>query len=238
MKTRNRQRRRGAERRHAISWYIWTYLSLINSLMPIEHWNFYTVNIYWKKKKIKKQGLLKWWNEQNISARDSRAELSCEGRVGSTLACLGTSWRKSRVQYDCKHSSEVVGGRKGGQWDTKVQQSSSQEHWLSAAMPQGCRALLGGGDRGRRELMRSRRRWRRSWSKRRRRWRRRRWEEEEGGCCSCIVGASPPPRSSPTPPHLHSNNFLFNSLPFLFPLIIWQQGFFGIKTPLSISFWL
>ena len=56
---------------------------------------------------IKKQGLLKWWNEQNISARDSRAELSCEGRVGSTLACLGTSWRKSRVQYDCKHSSEV-----------------------------------------------------------------------------------------------------------------------------------
>ena len=183
---------------------------------------------------IKKQGLLKWWNEQNISARDSRAELSCEGRVGSTLACLGTSWRKSRVQYECKHSSEVVGGRMGGQWDTKVQQSSSQEHWLSAAMPQGCRALLGGGDRGRRELMRSRRRWRRSWSKRRRRWRRRRWEEEEGGCCSCIVGASPPPRSSPTPPHLHSNNFLFNSLPFLFPLIIWQQGFFGIKTPLSI----
>ena len=124
----------------------------------------------------------------------------------------------------------------GGLWDTKVQQSSSQEHWLSAAMPQGCRALLGGGDRGRRELMRSRRRWRRSWSKRRRR----RWEEkeEEGGCCSCIVGASPPPRSSPTPPHLHSNNFLFNSLPFLFPLIIWQQGFFGIKTPLSIIFWL
>ena len=36
----------------------------------------------------------------------------------------------------------------GGQWDTKVQQSSSQEHWLSAAMPQGCRALLGGGEAG------------------------------------------------------------------------------------------
>ena len=156
--------------------------------------------------------------------------------MGSTLACLGTSWRKSRVQYDRKHGSEV----------DEREDSGTQKFNSPQVKSIGCllRCLRAVGRyweeerRGRRELMRSRRRWRRSWSKRRRRWRRRRWEEEEGGCCSCIVGASPPPRSSPTPPHLHSNNFLFTSLPLLFPLIIWQQGFFGIKTALSISFWL
>ena len=47
---RDERRRGGAERRLPICRYIWWYLNLTNGMMPIEQRNFYTVNIYWKKK--------------------------------------------------------------------------------------------------------------------------------------------------------------------------------------------
>ena len=50
MKTKT-NREEEAQREDHLSVNIWTYLNLANSQMPIDQWKFYTVNIYWRKKK-------------------------------------------------------------------------------------------------------------------------------------------------------------------------------------------